>query len=86
MLRILPVQLKYVICIINKKLNQPKPSLLLEWLLSTIFSPLLLQPDDWYSVLCNPVMIFKIKIIFNPLLPHYYNYVLNMIILHLIKH
>jgi len=52
-LRILPVPLRQCIIVLKQRLNN-SPSLLLEWLVSTIFSPLLLQPDDWYLVICNP--------------------------------
>ena len=52
-LRILPIPLRQCISVMNERVNN-SPSSLLEWLLSTIFSPLLLQPDDWYLVICNP--------------------------------
>ena len=52
-LRILPVPLRQCISVMKERV-QHSASALLEWLLSTIFSPLLLQPDDWYLVICNP--------------------------------
>merc|ERR1712154_257557 len=52
-LRVLPIPLRRCISSLFGGMDEYA---LLEWLLSTIFSPLLLQPDDWYLVICNPAI------------------------------
>eukprot|EP01084_Bolivina_argentea_P276827 472432_1 len=52
-LRALPTAVKQSISTIKKKISN-SPSQLLQWLLSTIFLPLLTKPEDWYLVMCNP--------------------------------
>ncbi|ETO23113.1 hypothetical protein RFI_14072 [Reticulomyxa filosa] len=52
-IRILPQPLRQVLICMKDGANQ-SPAMLLEWLLSVIFSPLLLNPDDWLLVIPNP--------------------------------
>ncbi|ETO19713.1 hypothetical protein RFI_17517, partial [Reticulomyxa filosa] len=52
-IRILPQPLRQVIVRMKDRVKQ-SPSILLEWLLSVVFSPLLLNPDDWLVVIGNP--------------------------------